>query len=753
MSAPHGQNCHPRRRPIKGQVSPLSTHGMSLRKSGTFSSPKSLVNEICGLDNQPFMPRRSPTSPESLEALIDQQPTVRRVVDLLKDFDEKIAGHKAGASILADPEVLPVPSFVLDSATLDGSPMDIDTHNDKSAVVPSPHDHASDSGLGASISELKQDPSPRRTRGSASSIISSTHSAVTRSGSTLSAPKDNHTLSEHACRQIRETIIDPILAEDTLKDFHSLIKDVPRRIGEKSICNLRDLEKTLLFLAPGLSATATSYLRFCERTIQLLHTTVQHISEQDQRLPSDRPYTNNYFLDLIEQIRRYAAIMAATRQKEANGQDLDEMDYSRDEKITLRGGLSHNGQPMELVREKNGEVISIVEGTDATTKIAKRSFSERETDDEEAIRSMARRRKSDKAGDVILKCDDCDKTFERNCDLTKHKKTHSRPWKCTVENCTYAKKGWPTEKERDRHMNDKHSANPPQHKCLFHPCVYSSKRESNLKQHMEKAHNWTYVRSKNNSRKNVPTKPSQSPPTPFTPFEGTPLSAALTTPITPFMHSPSVPMADNFGNFYGLDTPAMSVQGFQNDNRRDSAATNGSYLTYSSGHSSTELKSFEDAFTPEENTISHGDLLSGHVDEPLFTTMPFLQQQPAPPVRSTFDFDPLSFTNMASNAMPTNNMAHNNVANAVPRLSPMGQPDLTLFDAGLDEGFGEMDMDMQMFSRPTEDFTLFDTAQGNMSINNTANFFPEFNELGGQFDNMEATTTLDDLAAFNFRTQ
>ncbi len=238
-------------------------------------------------------------------------------------------------------------------------------------------------------------------RESINTSVSSTHSAVTRSFSALGASEEKHTLGEYACKQIHDSIIKPILAEESLKDFHPLIKDVPRRIGEKNICNLRDLEKTLIFLAPvsgirylsqsakaycifrglkELSATSASYLRFCERSIQLLHTTVEHLSEQDQRLPSDRPYTNNYFLDLIEQIRRYAAIMAATREKQEKGEELDEMDYSRydraaaflfsrtanqardsDEKITLRGGLSHNGRPVELVREKNGKVLPIAE--------------------------------------------------------------------------------------------------------------------------------------------------------------------------------------------------------------------------------------------------------------------------------------------------------------------------------------------------------------------------------------------------------
>lgn len=157
-----------------------------------------------------------------------------------------------------------------------------------------------------------------------------------------------HCLSEYAAKQIQKHIIKPILREEALKDFHPLVRDVPRRIGAKNISNLRDLEKTLLFLAPvstrarsmkgtlaecirgvkEFSVSISSYLRFCETSIRCLHTTVGHLSDQDQRLPTDRPYTNNYFIDLVEQIRRYAQLIAETRQKEADGKKLDKMDYS-----------------------------------------------------------------------------------------------------------------------------------------------------------------------------------------------------------------------------------------------------------------------------------------------------------------------------------------------------------------------------------------------------------------------------------------
>lgn len=809
MSAPQPQNSHPRRRPFKGNVSPLSLHGMQLRKSGTFSSPKSLNNDICGLENQPFMPRRSPTSTEGLEALLqDQGRSVSRVANLLKDFDQKLrlAGHKvasaSGASILNDPEVLPVPSFMLDSTTLDDMPMDIDSK--PTAAEHAPHEHASDSGLGSSIGSkyskdsmqlpvleapqsdiLKDD---ARTTSARESITSSatTYSAVTRSFSALGASEEKHTLGEYACKQIHDSIIKPILAEESLKEFHPLIQDVPRRIGEKSICNLRDLEKTLIFLAPvsdihcsfcsaeaycvllvfkEFSATPASYLRFCERSIQLLHTTVDHISEPDQRLPTDRPYTNNYFLDLVEQIRRYAAIMAATRQKEAQGDELDDMDYSRydraapflftrstnhsndsDEKVTLRGGLSHNGRPIELVREKDGKVIPLATGSENAYK--KRALSEEDIDDDDVMRSMARRRKSDKPGDVLHMCRDCKKEFKRPCDLTKHEKTHSRPWKCSEEKCKYFDLGWPTEKERDRHVNDKHSTTPAQYKCLYPPCTYASKRESNCKQHMEKAHGWEYVRSKSNGRKKSHAV-SNSPSTPLTPFLGTPQSAAFTTPVTPFMASPSVPLINDFDP-YGFNTPAMSLHNFQDGFRRDSITTD---LTYSSGNSPVEPTSFVDAaVTPADVTIDHTASLFPDCGMGSNYNMVFPQHTPA--LSTDFNFNEPVFT-MSSNQ---------NIG--LPQLSPMAQPDLTLYSPQMqiDEGFGDaMDtMDMPVFTRPTEDFTLFDSAPtGNMSMNNTANFFPDFNQLGGQFDSgaqqyenpfYNATTldtTLDEMLGLN----
>lgn len=695
---------------------------MQLRKSSTFASPKSSSHDGCDLtDLLTHLPRRSPTSSEELESLIDD--SNKHIVTALRDFEKNFSRSTrrrksscVGDSILNDRDVLPIPSFMLRNTTFDQ--MDIDSkpvteqHNT--------HEHASDSGLGSSVSGSENN-SRSSSVESTSTAATSTHSAITQSFSALGAHEAKPVLGEYACRAIQEGIVKPILAEESLKDFHPLIKDVPRRIGEKNISNLRDLEKTLIFLAPEYSATPTSYLRFCERSIQLLHATVDSLSEADQRLPTDRPYTTNYFLDLFEQIRRYAAIMAATRQKETKGEELDEMDYSPDEKITLRGGLSHNGRPAEFVREKDGQIIPLSEGVDdvETGFSSKRSLCDEDSDDEGIKRSMARRRKSEKPGDVMHACRDCKKEFKRPCDLTKHEKTHSRPWKCSEEKCKYYDLGWPTEKERDRHMNDKHSAAPPQYKCLYPPCTYASKRESNCKQHMEKAHGWEYVRSKSNGRKKAPTVGSErSPPTPLTPFPGTPASA-LATPLTPFINSPAMPLGANFDAF-GFNTPALSMNGYQEDFRRDSVTTDGSVMTYSSGHSPTEPNYIEDALTPEDTTMNHNLFNCA-----LNANMNVMYQQPTPALSSYDNFAPIDFTR------PYLNTA---VASGIPHLSPGAQPDITLFSPQqmpVDEGFSD---GLANFNRPTMDFELYDQLPAQPSIDLNAEFFPEMHSVGGQFD-------------------
>lgn len=197
---------------------------------------------------------------------------------------------------------------------------------------------------------------------------------------------------------------------------------------------------------------------------------VEHAPSVSGPVPPDRKRVTPDDLEGEEDVRDFKRVRLMRTKKRVSP-------YSNDEKISLRGGLSHNGRTIELVREKDGKIIPI------TTHFRRwRMISEEEVEeDRETMRSMARHREAQEPGGVLLKCRDCEKTLGRSCDLTKHEK-------CSEEKCKYFEFGRPTEKERDRHVFDKHSAAPAQYECLYPPCTYASKRESNCKMHMLKVH-------------------------------------------------------------------------------------------------------------------------------------------------------------------------------------------------------------------------------------------------------------------------
>jgi uncharacterized C2H2 Zn-finger protein len=180
------------------------------------------------------------------------------------------------------------------------------------------------------------------------------------------------------------------------------------------------------------------------------------------------------------------------------------------------------------ISEKNGNVTPIAEGSSSDETYSPCSLSEEAVDDDgDDDDNSFRRLITDIPRDVLHVCRDCKKEFKRPCDLTKHEKTHSRPWKCTEEKCKYYDLGWPTEEERDRHVNDKHSAASPQYKCQYPPCMYAFKRESDCMQHMEKAHGWENIRPNRDTnppslwtRKPGSTEYRNSPPANLSDFKG-----------------------------------------------------------------------------------------------------------------------------------------------------------------------------------------------------------------------------------------
>lgn len=526
---------------------------MVLRKGATFHSPTSPTS---GSDTPVFrpppLPRRSQTS---LDDVIDAHR--RRVRMTLDDIDQTLASSQTGTT----PKTFVDKSFPFPErlqkysvAMLDEPGKERRVLRPRSGIQRPSRFHESDSGLGTSIVTSKEkaqvDTTTKKTKTSSVKTSAITRSAAA-SVSTLPG------LSSRSTNKICEHILKPILAKPELKTFHPLVIDTPRKINKGDILCLRDLEKTFLLIAPvselqrDLSVrgdtyrtllskestkSRTKYLDFCLTVIRCIQATVEYLPDREQTRPRDLPYTNGYFIDLVDQIQLYAKQLADSKDKKAFGEDMDIDQYAlptlsagythanqyfRSDDIKLHGGIHINGRPAELVRvKKNGKAFSLATGEEidmddevkGDVKV-KRSASEELADEEEIMRSMARRKKNASPEELApKKCREpgCNKEFKRPCDLTKHEKTHSRPWKCPIETCKYHDYGWPTEKEMDRHCNDKHNTAPPMYKCLYPPCPYKSKRESNCKQHMEKAHGWEYVRTKTNGGKKTGASKSGS---------------------------------------------------------------------------------------------------------------------------------------------------------------------------------------------------------------------------------------------------
>ncbi|KAK4101720.1 hypothetical protein N658DRAFT_425133 [Parathielavia hyrcaniae] len=569
---------NPRRTPVtRSGSSRLSVKtNMALKKGATFHSPTTPLESPDDVFTPPSLPRRSQTN---LDDVIDSHR--RRAALIIGNIDEALAPPMKDTSSREPArkswrdETLSLPRGLLDH-TLD-SVMVKEEPAERRILRPrtrrASRHHESDSGLGTSIASTRQkDAAAKQEKTVKTSAV--TRSAAARSTDTASATG----LSPRATSRICEHTLKPLLGKAAFKDFHPLLLECPRKIQDKQIVCLRDLEKTLLLVAPvsellvdqsvrgdayrallskERTKAADLYLDFCLTTIRCIQATVEYLSDREQTRPRDVPYSNGYFIDLVDQIRNYAQQLADAKDK-----NEDEMDVDPTDEIKLHGGIHINGRPAELVRvKKNGKMVSMATGepiekleedADGTMRF-KRSASQELADEEEIMRSMARRKKNASPEELApKKCREpgCNKEFKRPCDLTKHEKTHSRPWKCPVPTCKYHEYGWPTEKEMDRHHNDKHSSAPPMYECNFKPCPYKSKRESNCKQHMEKAHGWTYVRTKTNGKKFGTSVNGNS-------AHPTPQLQNLPTPSSDHSMGIATPPNDDWSAVYGsnLDFP------------------------------------------------------------------------------------------------------------------------------------------------------------------------------------------------------
>ncbi|KAF7562226.1 hypothetical protein G7046_g1919 [Stylonectria norvegica] len=706
----------------------------TLRKGATFHSPTSPASSSTDLT---FVPPRLSRSQSELDDVIDANR--RRMALTLNDIDEALA-KTADLSLSSKPSKknalrdnsLPVPRGFLDLPVVDPAMVkEAERRVLRPRSVRRSRHHLSDSGLGTSVASTNEKLAATATKKDTKTVTSS---AITRSAA-ASASGKLPTLGPRAINRIHEHTLRPLLAKPTLKDFEAIVLDIPRRIRSKDIICLRDLEKVLIFSAPvsqlltdnGVwgntyrtlcmkerTKTAALYLDFCLTSIRCIQATVEYLSDREQTRPGDRPYTNGYFIDLKDQILDYGRQLAAAKDTDVDRMDIDlyvpcfvPLDYPtnfrlRSGEVKLFGGIAENGRAAQLVRiRKDGTAISLATGEpvdidDAPVKM-KRSMSEQREDEEEIMRSMARRKKNATAEELApKKCREhgCTKEFKRPCDLTKHEKTHSRPWKCPVVTCKYHDYGWPTEKEMDRHCNDKHSDRPAMYKCLFEPCPYKSKRESNCKQHMEKAHDWHYVRTKTNGKK-LPTKMEGM-------AQSTPPSGNMLTPeTTPSVYNvPTPPQAQDMPDMMplmGSDFPVyqsnhdwISTYGLQPDalDNMDLALENPSPASASSYEQYPPYQNGS-AFiiSPEE------DIYAANMQLP--TQFPILDQ-----------------SNMYNKMMPQQMPLYQApqpcpIPTGAPQFSPVGQQNAMLFTPSsmrdVDEGFDDA------YAGDGNDFQLFPT--------------------------------------------
>jgi uncharacterized C2H2 Zn-finger protein len=717
----------------------------TLRKGATFHSPTSSPSSL----DLTFVPPTLPRAQSHLDDVVDANR--RRVALTLNDIDEALAktnelslSPKLKIKTLRDTS-LPIPRGFLEGPIVDPKMVKEERRVLRPRSARHSRHHESDSGLGTSVATTNEK------QGAVTSSKKETKvqtRCITRSAA--AAAENLPSLRPRAVNRIHEHTLRPLLAKPTLKEFEPIVLDIPRRIQSKEIICLRDLEKTLIFMAPvsqlltdnGVwgntyrmlclkekTKSAALYLDFCLTSVRCIQATVEYLSDREQIRPADRPYTNGYFLDLKDQILQYGKQLAA--KNSGDEMDIDAyvpsfvpLDYQtnsprRSDEIKLIGGLAENGRPAELVRvRKDGTYISLetgkpVEVDDDSPVAMKRSLSQQLEDEEEIQRSMARRKKNASPEELApKKCREpgCNKEFKRPCDLTKHEKTHSRPWKCPVPTCKYHNYGWPTEKEMDRHHNDKHSDAPAMYECMFKPCPYKSKRESNCKQHMEKAHGWTYVRTKTNGKKLPSINGSVQQQTPPLGNMSTPSSTEYNGVPTPPQNDVTQFMGNDFP-LYPTDSDWMSINNIPAETL---------HLDMGLDSTSPASASSYEQYAPYQNgsafIISDEELYAARVQLPaqlptpeqamMYTNPKMMQQQ-------------LPMYQHAPQQIP--------VQAAAPHFSPTGQETAMLYtpnslrdvDEGFDDSFGGDGMDGM-------DFPLFPTDNGMVKTND---FQPLFGEI------------------------
>ena len=257
-------------------------------------------------------------------------------------------------------------------------------------------------------------------------------------------------------------------------------------------------------------------------------------------------------------------------------------------------------------------------------------------------------------------------------------------------------------------MNDKHSAAPSMFKCHYHPCPYESKRESNCKQHMEKAHGWVYVRSKNNGKAGRGSQSGKTPPTPQISTPGSNIFAVASPKLD------ELPLDDlHKESTFGLEQTFEETFGPFDSNFYWKDASADYTLGGLAGYSSNSHRPSWDSSTANttEGTVEDESLFGDNFDwSNMDHDLMSLSVQLSTPATSV-EQRPLDvFSRNASASLECSPQLHDQALS----LSPGAQGDAMLYSPYsippnedlMDEGYGEVPQELA--SRPTQDFSLFD---------------------------------------------
>ena len=286
------------------------------------------------------------------------------------------------------------------------------------------------------------------------------------------------------------------------------------------------------------------------------------------------------------------------------------------------------------------------------------------------------------------------------------------------------------------------------YKCQYRPCPYESKRESNCKQHMEKAHGWAYVRSKNNGKTGRKPKTVKTPPTPQIATPGSyNLDSEFGEALSPYNArdgysvarsvNGSIAASEESASRSTIDTPFMPIDdtfGRLDTNFPWNESYNGfdpagpSEYTPSSHRQSWDATSMTNGATvPSSFETSLTDpIFSDNFDwSNLNSDYTSYNIQLITPACSVENKSLDAFSRHPSISL------EQSLNGQVPSLSPGGHGNVMLFspysnnDAGNDEGYDDFVTDA---GKPANDFPLFDGPHPTLGIGNTANA-PMFQDL------------------------